>query len=263
MGGLTTRKVLIVEEDQRSGCGKLFFFAFRMFFTVSLVFILLSAVSYFVIRSFVIVGEQPVPNVIGLTPAQALEQISQKKFTMTLEKYDYSRALEEGRIMSQYPAGGVRAKIGSPVRVVLSKGSPLVSVPDVRGDTEVSAGIKIRSAELSVGTISRKHDARVKKDCVIAQDPPPLAGVTRNHAVKLLVSLGSQPGEYVMPSLAHLTLAEATELIENLGMTISEIRRVDTSSTKNLVVEQYPPAGAILNQSKKVVLSVSSGMGGF
>jgi serine/threonine-protein kinase len=258
MGGLTTRKVLIVEEDQRGGCRNLFFFAFRMFFTVILVFILLSTVSYFVIRSFVIVGEQPVPNVVGLMPAQALEQISQKKFTMTLEKYDYSRVLEEGRIMSQYPAGGVRAKIGSPVRVVLSKGSPLVSVPDVRGDTEVSAGIKIRAADLSVGTISRKYDARVKKDDVIAQDPPPQAGIARNYAVKLLVSLGAAPGEYAMPSLVHLTLAEATELIENLGMTISEIRKLDSSLPKNRVVEQNPPSGAILNQTKKIVLSVSN-----
>ena len=259
MGGLTRRKVLIVEEEPRGGCRKLFFFAFRIFVTVILAFILLSTVSYFVIRRFVIVGEQPVPNVIGLTPAQALEQISRKKFTMTLEKYDYSKALEEGRILSQYPAAGVRAKIGSPVRVVLSKGSPLVSVPDVRGDTEVSAGIKIRAADLSIGTISRKHDARVKKDVVIAQDPPPQAGAPRNYGIKLLVSLGAPPGEYVMPSLAHLTVAEATELVENLGMTISEIRKIDSSLPKNRVVEQSPPSGAILNPTKKIVLSISIG----
>ncbi len=263
MGGLTTRKVVIVEEDQRGGCRALISFAFRMFVIVTMVFILLSVVSYFGIRSFVVVGEQPVPNVVGLTPAQALEQISQKKFTMTLEKYDYSTVLEEGRVMSQYPSGGVRAKIGSPVRVVLSKGSLLVSVPDVRGDTEMGAGIKIRSSDLSLGGISLMYDARVKKDGVIAQDPPALAGAPRGSAVKLLVSLGPKPGEYVMPSLVNLTLAEATDLVENMGMKISEIKKVESSSSKSRVVQQNPPAGAILDQTKKIIVSVSSGGGGF
>ena len=181
-------------EEKRGFLG-LLFFAIRMLITVVVSFALLSTISYFVIRRFVVVPEKPVPNVVGLTPEQALKEITQNKFTMTFEKYEFSAVLDEGRIVSQYPFGGVKAKIGSQVRLILSKGSPLVSVPDVRGDTEVSARIKIRAADFSVGNISRINDARIRKDLVIAQDPPPQAGAPRNHAINLLVSNGSPASE--------------------------------------------------------------------
>ena len=181
------------DDKKERGLKSLISFAFRMFITVTVSFAMLATVGYFVIRQVVVVGERPVPNVVGLTPEQALKEITQNKFTMTFEKYEYSTILEAGRVASQYPVGGVKAKIGSPVRVILSKGSPLVSVPDVRGDTEVSASIKIRAADFNVGAISRIYDSRVRKDIVIAQDPPPQAGAPRNHEVNLLVSLGPPP----------------------------------------------------------------------
>jgi eukaryotic-like serine/threonine-protein kinase len=251
------------EKIQKShrGYRGIFSFAFRMLVTVIISFVLLTSLSYFVIRHFVIVPEYSVPNVIGLTPEKALQKLTNKKFSMTFDKHDYSRILEEGRIIAQYPTGGVSAKTGSPVRVVISKGSPLVNVPDLRGDTEVSAGIKIRAADLKVGHISRKYDSRIKKDAVISQDPMPRTGTLRNYPVKLLISSGPAPKKYLMPSLENHTLAEARTKLEFLGFTISEIKKADTSFPRNRVLSHIPPAGGILKKNSKISITVSSGMG--
>lgn len=247
----------ILREEEKGGCRGILWFGLRMIFTVSLAFILLSTVGYFVIRRFVVVSEQPVPNIVGLDPAKALRVLSEKKFTMSFEKYEFSKILEEERILSQYPQGGVPAKIGSPVRVVLSKGSPLVTVPDVRGETEVGAGIKIRAADLQVGTVAGKYDVRIKKDTVIAQAPPPQAGAPRNYPVKLLVSLGSSPNQYLMPPLIRLPLSEARGILEQAGFEAFEIKGVRSTQPQNHVISQIPMPGTVLTKNTSIILSVA------
>ncbi|MBN1903052.1 PASTA domain-containing protein [Candidatus Sumerlaeota bacterium] len=247
----------ILNDEERRGCGSILWFGIRILFMAGIAFILLSTISYFVIRRFVVVPEQPVPNVVGLAPAHALRILSEKKFTMSFDKYEFSKVLEEGRIVSQYPQGGVPAKIGSPVRVVLSKGSPLVTVPDVRGETEVGAGIKIRGAELQLGAVAGKYDNRVKKDTVISQDPSPHTGCPRNHPVKLLVSLGPFPDKFIMPSLLRIPLSEARGILQKSGFDIAEIKSVNSTVPRDIVVSQIPIPGAVLSHNTTIVLSVS------
>ncbi len=261
--GIIRKSGGVLTERESGGFRRLLLFLFRMFIIVALSFVLLSTVSYFTIRHFIVVGEMPVPNVVGLTSTQALREISRKKFSMKFDRYEFSKVIAEGRIVSQYPAGGVRAKIGSPVRVVISSGSPLVSVPDVRGDTEIGAGIKLRAADLKVGAIAREHHPRIKRDAVIAQEPPPRTGAPRNYHVKLLVSLGLKPPESLMPSLASLTLTEAREKLDRMGFEISEVKKAHTPQPRNRVIAQMPPAGALLRKGCKIIITVSSGLGAY
>lgn len=247
----------ILKDDEKGGCSSIIWFGLRILFTATVAFILLSTAGFFVIKRFVVVSEQPVPNIVGLTPAQALRTLSEKKFTMSFEKYEFSKVLEEERIVSQYPQGGVPAKIGSPVRIVLSKGSPLVTVPDVRGETEVGAGIKIRGADLQLGAVAGKYDDRIKKDTIIAQDPPPQTGAPRNYPMKLLVSLGPSPDKYLMPSLVRIPLSEAQEILGKAGFDVSEIKGVQSSEPQNRVISQYPLPGAVLSQNTGIILSVA------
>ena len=248
------------DEEKARGCLGLIFFILRMTITVALAFALLSTVSYFLIRRFVVVHERPVPNVVGLTPARALEELSGQKFSTTFEKHEYSRVLEEGRIVSQYPSGGTRAKIGSPVRLILSKGSPLVTIPDVRGDTEVGAGIKIRAADMALGKVAKKYSARVKKNAVMAQDPPPRTGAPHQYPVNILVSMGPPPREYLMPPLGNLTLAEARGLAEQMGIEIRDVKKTDSSLPRNRILGQKPLPGTAIREGAAITVTVSTGM---
>jgi|GEM_PF-559760 len=259
MGRVRKFKVSENKAGERGGCFRFLAFCIRMCITLALVFALLSLISYFVIKRFVKVPEKPVPNIVGLSPGEALSLLSEENFTLSFEKYEYSRFLKEGRIVSQYPRGGVYAKIGTPVRVVLSKGFPLASVPDVRGDTEVAAGIKIRSAKLTVGSVCRIHHARVKKDSVISQDPPPRTGAPSQYPVKLLVSLGREKKKFLMPRLLELPLSRAREILNAQGISISEIRSAKASLPRDLVINQSPAPGSTIDLMQKIILTIASG----
>ncbi|HPB30192.1 MAG TPA: PASTA domain-containing protein [Candidatus Sumerlaeota bacterium] len=178
------------EKERRGGCWSLLLFLLRMAFTVTLSVALLSTLSYFVIKRFVIAPETPVPNLVGLTIEQALKIASDNRFTLLLDRYEHSTILEQGRVLSQYPPGAKLARASTPVRIVVSRGSPNISVPDVRGETRVSAEIKIRASDLTVGSVAEIHDSKVNAGMVLAQDPPGRIGVPRGYPVNLLISLG-------------------------------------------------------------------------
>lgn len=250
------------KAEKKQGCGSLILFSFRMLLTVLISFLILSTVSYFVIRQFIVVSEKPVPNVVGLSPEQAVRQLTSEKFSMVFDKYEYSTVLKEGRIISQYPFGGEKAKIGSPVRIVLSKGSPLITVPDVRGDTPVGAGIKIRAAELAVGEVVHVHHEHVKKDAVISQDPPPRTGAPKGRKVSLLVSDGPEERTFLMPELLELSLAEARTKIEKSDFIITDVKMIESQSPRNIVTGQNPRPGWLVKKGGGISLTVSKGQTG-
>lgn len=155
----------------------------------------------------------------------------------------------------------MEAKKGSPVRVTLSKGSPLVNVPDVRGETEVGAGIKIRAEDLAISKRTRAFHPIVKEGLVIAQDPPPGTGAPHGFSVNLLISRGRRPPDYSMPQLLEKTLPEARGILENMGMLIEEVIRKDAPLPRNHILAQNPLPGSIVNKNRKIVLTVSTGLG--
>lgn len=63
-----------------------------------------------------------VPKVVGLAEASAVAAIEKAKFVAQVT-YAYSPTVAKGRVMSQTPIGGARAKPGATVSLVISKGS--------------------------------------------------------------------------------------------------------------------------------------------
>jgi beta-lactam-binding protein with PASTA domain len=163
----------------------------RRFFTIllgALAMIAVALLSAFLTMRLAIHGrEVEVPNVAGLTVAEANDTASKLGLHMNLENHFYSTATPAGRILSQFPAAGTKVRREWVMRVTESIGPQRVSVPNVVGETEREASVTIRRLALDLGTVAY-IPAPGSPGVVLAQTPTPAAEGVDGPRISLLVS---------------------------------------------------------------------------
>lgn len=184
-------------------------------------FILMVAASYWVASQFFGGREFTAPDLAGMSLEQAARELKDDRVSLLLDRTQPHPEIPEGHIVSQYPAPGTRIKSGTPMRVVISGGPPLVTLPDLRGLSRLNAGIRLRSLGFDVGNIARVSRPDVESDSVLATDPPGGTGVLSGAKVNLLISAGQSGVIRQMPNLIGLTLEEAGELLNQYDMVIA------------------------------------------
>ena len=106
-----------------------------------------------------------------------------------------SATVPVGNVISQNPAGGASAALGSAVNLVISAGAVSVTVPNVVGLAQAAAESAISNAGL-VPVVSTAYSATVPAGNVISQNPSGGASVGLGSSVSLVVSLGEAPDDY-------------------------------------------------------------------
>jgi beta-lactam-binding protein with PASTA domain len=103
-----------------------------------------------------------------------------------------SNTVASGNVISQEPASGSSVAEGSPVKLVISSGSQIATVPNVEGLTQAAASAAITEAKLTVGTVIQQASNTVASGKVISQDPANGSSVAEGSPVKLVISSGPQ-----------------------------------------------------------------------
>jgi beta-lactam-binding protein with PASTA domain len=123
------------------------------------------------------------------------------------------------------------------VRVWVSAGEATTTVPDLVGQTERTAQMRLQQDGLSLAAIAeiRSHD--YPTEAVVAQEPAPAVPGDR---VALLVNRGERAATYVMPDLIGVDGDRAAEFLRRRGF------RVAVTGT-----QPYPgvPSGVVLRQT--------------
>jgi beta-lactam-binding protein with PASTA domain len=160
-----------------------------------------------------------VPNLSGLSVADANSVASRSGLALNLENRFYSADVPAGRILSQDPAAGSRVRREWPVRITESLGAQRVEIPDLTGQTERSATIGIRRLSLELGVVAHLAIAG-DPDVVLTQTPPANASGVDGPRVSLLVSDAAiaQPNAYAMPSLVGLSYSAANARATSAGL---------------------------------------------
>jgi beta-lactam-binding protein with PASTA domain len=179
----------------------------RRFFNILLGALALLAVallSAFLTMRLVIHGrEVEVPNVAGLTVADAGRAAARLGLNLNLENHFYSTTTPAGRVLSQYPAPGTRVRREWVLRITESIGPQRVSVPNVVGQTEREASVTIRRLALELGTVAY-IPAAGPTGVVLAQTPTPDAAGVDGPRISLLVS-EPMPAAHPRVALAGFT----------------------------------------------------------
>ena len=219
----------------------------------ALAMLVVALLSAFIAMRLAIHGrEVKVPNLAGLSLADASKQTRSLGLRLTLENRFYSPSAPPGRILAQSPAPGTTVRREWAVRVTESLGAQKVAIPDLLGQSERTASINIRRLGLEQGIVAHIA-APGDPGVVIAQTPPPNAAGVDTPRVSLLLSepqeaespVDSQDA-FVMPSLAGLTLAGAAARAAAAGLHIvsAEDLNLAASAPPATSTATTPPATA-------------------
>lgn len=134
------------------------------------------------------------PDVAGQDSNQAIKTLeSQYELKVTTDE-DYSQSVAKGNVISTTPSAGTSVKKGSEVKVIVSRGKKIneVEVPDIIEMSEAAAKSAIKSAGLSVGTITSVYSAKIAEGYVVTQGYKKGDVVNEGTAVDFTVSMGPE-----------------------------------------------------------------------
>ena len=166
-------------------------------------------------------------------------------------------SVPEALIIGQSPLPGQVLRPESQVRVTVSLGPQLRSVPDVLGLTEDRAQVVLASSGFIVSKYTAEAD--LPRGNGLEVFPPPDTVIPLPAEILMIVSTG--PALVAMPVVLGLDREEALILLDSLGLMVSEIEEVFRfGRDQGVVVEQEPASEMELERGTEVHLKV--GMSG-
>jgi serine/threonine-protein kinase len=178
-----------------------------------------------------------------------------------VEAEEYSDSVEAGKVIRQNPRAGAKLKRDGTVRLVISRGSNNVVVPELVGQSASYAESKLKEAGLSPDRQPDAYSDTVPEGSVISQDPAPGSEVQQGSSVKYVVSKGRQPpAQVTVPDLRGETTDGASAKLSNAGLTLGSVTE-DYSSTVPVgqVISQNPASGQTVDEGTAVSIIVSKG----
>ena len=201
-------------------------------------------------------GSSALPNVVGLTTAQATAKLKSAGFEPVAET-QASSTVPSGHVISTDPPAGTELQAGSQVTVTASGGPAQTTVPDVVGQSRAAAEASLTNAKLTTGTVVSRETAEQSPGTVIEQSPPAGTSLTEGGTVELTVA--QAPKEIAVPEVVGAAKAAAASHLEKAGFKVKETSRTTTEQSQSgVVLAQSPSAGSRSRKGSTVTITVGS-----
>ncbi|MEV5497822.1 Stk1 family PASTA domain-containing Ser/Thr kinase [Nonomuraea fuscirosea] len=167
---------------------------------------------------------------------------------------EFSSEIEKGAVIKTEPAEGTKVEPESGVKLIVSKGTEKVKVPDgLIGKSKEDAEAILTEANLR-GVIKTRNSSR-PQNTVIATDPKAGSSVEKGGTVTLFIP--KELGE--VPSVIGLTQADATAQLKSSGFKVKVNPQPSNEVPEGTVVQQNPGEGAKYPANTTVTIVVSTG----
>ena len=152
-----------------------------------------------------------------------------------------------GQILAQEPQGGARTRRERSVKVWVSSGARATVVPDLIGESERTAQLRLQQEGLELAGIAEIRSGDYQADVIVAATPPAKSTAPR---VALLVNRGERGATYVMPDLIGVNGDRSADLLRVRGFRVAMVGD-----------HPYPgvPAGVVLRQSPQAGFQIAPG----
>jgi eukaryotic-like serine/threonine-protein kinase len=196
------------------------------------------------------------PRLVGLRETAARAQVQQSLPTTPIEvERAYSVRVARGRVMHQAPNAGARVRGGSPIRLVVSKGTPFAAVPDVAvGTPRATANITLAGAGFTT-RYRYTPSWTVRKGTVIELQPHSGTRLRRPARIRILIASGYPRA--VVPNVENSDLATAQSQLAAKHLQFHVVYRLQHGTPPNQVLHQIPAAGATVYRGTRVRLTVA------
>lgn len=233
----------------------------RRITVIAIVFALIAgtgAGAYFTVLN----PKNPVPQLVGLTEAEARNQVSQFGWAVEVVK-ERSDSVAAGQIISTNPVLGVNIAKRSTLTLVVSEGPTLSQLSELNALTFEAATAAL--TELGLKAVKTDIPDEVVAPGVVVSwsipDQPTLkAGDSVVKGTTVALNVSSGPALRDVPNLVGKTLAEATATLTNMGLLVVEAPTLGHPDIPaGQISVQLPVAGEKLARGGTVTLTVSKG----
>lgn len=190
-------------------------------------------------------SEVDVPDIVGMNIADAQGVLDKFNLKLKEEGRTFHTEIERGKIIVQNPEAAHRVRMGREIKVVVSGGPERVIVPNLMGETKISAQLLITQERLTLGEILEEFNSDVLPNTVIGQNPLPGETVVSGKPIDIVVALSEDRHRTVrMPTVRGMQLQEAMNLLNRLGFTEGLLHGEPHPTAKeNEVIDQNPQVG--------------------
>lgn len=214
-------------------------------------------VAFFIFPAGVIPEDVRVPNVVGLTYAEATRQLEQVGLKAERGEQRFHNAAPKGTILDQKPPADSREAPGIKVSLVVSSGQRYGTIPGVIGMSRELALNALETAGFEAGEVSERP-SNEPRGAVIDSRPRPGTQAPMPTMVSLLISAG--PTTIIVPDVVGRPVSEATILLRQVGLAVGEIAYASggnaIADAAAVVSSQSPPAGSQATAGSRVNMVV-------
>ncbi|MBA3725952.1 MAG: PASTA domain-containing protein, partial [Armatimonadetes bacterium] len=190
--------------------------------------------------------ELELPNLVGLTVAEARQRAKATGFNVTVEREEYNEKFPQpDTIISMDPGPKTHVREGGYVRVIRSLGSTHVDVPDLRGVPVDEAKRRLTAAGLRVAEkVDQQVNSNFEIGTVVKSDPGRGERVDRKTTIELTVSGERQtPDRQEEVDLVPNTFTLRFRVKDSRDFVAVRVEMTDAADERRVVFEEPRPGG--------------------
>lgn len=201
------------------------------------------------------------PDLVGRSLTEATRLAGEAGLSVRVVSERPDAVHPVAHVISQSPSAGVDIKKRRTMGLILSSGLDTKVVPALVGLSARQAGLEAEEAGFPVSEYVEVHSDEVEKGRVMATHPESGTTLPAGTGIRVLVSRGPRPLEFVMPNLVGKTPDEARRIAEALGLVVRSIKHESGRSRllRDVVTVQEPAPGSRVMEGEGVALRVGKG----
>ena len=196
------------------------------------------------------------PNLVGISKEDAKQQVEDLGLKLEVSSEEFNSDYAEGYIISQDPlySDNYNIKMGTTIKVVVSKGIEESTVPDLKGKSKEDAIKLLEDANLKY-EIVEEESKKIESGYVISQETDANTKVNAGDTVVIHVSTGVKKSS--VPSVIGKSEDEAKKALTDLGLKVTVANEEDSSKENGVVLKQSVDAGKEVEQGSSITITVN------
>lgn len=199
------------------------------------------------------------PNFVGKQLSEIQSNASYKNFKFTIvEEYNNDDTYPVGTVFDQSPLPPKQIKESGKITLYVSRGTQIVTIPELENMTSGEAKTTLRNLGLSVRQESIK-DENYETNRVVQVSPVAGSEVESGTTVTIYVNTLTMSTNVSVPKLIDLIFYDAKTTLSSYGLKLGTVTIAENSAPAGTVVAQSVEPGSMVPTNTSVDLVLSSG----
>jgi len=200
-----------------------------------------------------------VPNLIGFSKEDAIEELKKAGFGEPKVEEEYSDEVEKNYVISQLPEfkEDFKVNVTTEVTIFVSKGSKIVDLPKkMIGKKLIDLITELDKLELKYDIVE-EHSETVEAGIVLSVDQEEGEQITAATVLTIVVSKGSAIKDVTVVSVVGKTENEARDILGALGLNVDVTYEENEGKSDGIVTGQNVNVGKVIKEGETVTITVN------